>query len=70
MAYDCTKTESYIYGHPFSLCMPIKRSNKVEEIIETAQRRWENCMGEANDDILEAHRLYNKEGPTKLGGEK
>jgi hypothetical protein len=48
--------------------MAIERSNKLEEAIEIAQRRWENCMGEANDDIVEAHRLYNKKGPTKLGG--
>lgn len=48
--------------------MITKRSNELEEVIEAAQQRWENCMGEANDNIIEAHRLYNEKGPTKLGG--
>lgn len=48
----------------------IERSNKLEEAIEIAQTRWENCMGEADDNIGEAHRLYVKKGPTKLGSVK
>ena len=50
--------------------MTLERSNKLEEAIEIAQTRWENCMGKADDNIGEAHRLYVKKGPTKLGGAK
>lgn len=66
--YYHIKIESFIWGYSFSLCMTTERSNKLEEIIEIAQTRWENCMGEADDNIAEAHRLYVKKGSTKLGG--
>lgn len=50
--------------------MVTKRKIHLEETIENVQRRWEDCMGEANDDVGEVHRLYIKKGSTKLSDEK